>query len=111
MYDVYTLSSVEYIYFMRKALKKAEALAVSGEDYLSRVNAPSANVGLMFMRIKGSDQVPLVVHMIPTPLCFLTGRFFFIFAAYSSSFKLIWFGNLAWQMLLSMGQPDKFLKI
>ena len=39
MYDVYTpLSSVEYSFTYEKALKKAEeALAVLGEDYLSRV--------------------------------------------------------------------------
>ena len=39
MYDVYTpLSSVEYSFTYEKALKKAEeALAILGEDYLSRV--------------------------------------------------------------------------
>ncbi|MCA7025721.1 M3 family metallopeptidase, partial [Stenotrophomonas acidaminiphila] len=39
MYDVYTpLSSVEYNFTYQEALKKAEdALAVLGEDYLSRV--------------------------------------------------------------------------
>ena len=39
MYDVYTpISSVEYSFTYREALKKAEdALAVLGEDYLSRV--------------------------------------------------------------------------
>ena len=58
MYDVYTLSSVDYSFTYEEALKKAEEACSLGWRYLSRVKLPLASVGLMSMKTKASVLVP-----------------------------------------------------